>query len=142
MEPCGHWLCQYRPAWGARVKTLALSIQYRHTPEILILSVLPNTRIKSRLEIHITCLKTVNDREVPGDLLVIAACIHPTNRLQIILLQSRISPVRFNNYAVKKRMSLHFKRNSYLTKGPFRFMPLSKPSASWTQTIRDVISQI
>lgn len=39
--------------------------------------VLPNTRIKSRLEIHITCLNTVNGREGPGDHRVIAACIHP-----------------------------------------------------------------
>lgn len=79
-----------------------------HTGNLNNCLVLPNTRIKSRLEIHITCLNTVNGREVPGDHLVIAASHSPYKQVtnHPFAVTYRSSEINQKNNVVKTRMLL------------------------------------
>lgn len=106
-----------RPLALARLSSMGLTRQNAgvinaiqiHTGNLNNCLVLPNTRIKSRLEIHITCFKTVNGREVPGDHLVIAASHSPyeqvTNHPFAVMYQSSEINQKKNN-VVKTRMLL------------------------------------
>lgn len=63
MEPCGHWLLPVLSSMGlTRQNAGVINAIQIHAGNLNNCLVLPNTRIKSRLEIHITCLNTVNGR--------------------------------------------------------------------------------